>query len=273
MRKTFILLILLQAIVLVSCTTQNEKKADAFINDFSNNNIKNDYLYESFTYGMYLSSESETVYKYKLDTDGFYVNVIEERSFSQYDTEIEAEMEQYIQAKNTKYTFYISSTTNQIFLYDQETSEYEFIKNINNSKINNAINEIHIYLGKNGELIAFDDLFPTLNESLLIGSTYGEISLFGDFDSKVMTFTVDKEDFLNNANYLKEHLKKIYDFEKYERVVESINDSDYNSLHLKFKWDSEKNLILPYFIISFRNIEYYVISVSADDFANNIDFH
>ena len=265
MKKIMIgLTVFFQVILLISCTSQFENDATEFIAQFNESSLKSEYSSGTTTYGIVLSDSTETIYQYKIEGSNYYINVVEERSFSQYDIETQADL--YNEAKSVRNMFYANTIDLQLYDYNFELSSYTKISELNNSNINYVITVIHQYLEKDGNLVSFSEIYPIIDEALRIGEEYGQMSFFGDFNIKFMTLTVPKDIFLKNAVNFKEHLLLIYGEIKYNEVNESINNVDYENLHLKFEWDTEADILLPYFIISFRNIEYYRITVNEEKF-------
>ena len=265
------LLVLFQVFTLVSCTSKLEKSAFEFVKQFNISNLTSEFSSENAIYGIFLSDCSETVYQYKIEGSNYYINLIEERSFSQYGSGIEDDL--YNEAKSIKNMFYVNANNLQLYEYNYDLSTYTYISELSDDDIESIIMVINQYLDKAGTIISFSGLYPIIDEVLRIGENYGSISFFGDYNIRFMTFTLSKDVFLQNAFIFKNHLRMIYGEEKYNDVIGSISDSSYDDIYLKFEWDSENEILMPYFLISFKNVEYYKITVIAEDFIQYVDFN
>lgn len=265
LRKTIIMIIiLLQVFLLLGCTSELEKDALVFIDQMSDVNLANEYEFESETYGIYLSENSETVYQYKYVNSNYYINVLEERSFSYFDED----SNDYSNAKKIKYIFFVDMISNVIYEYDFELSIYEELEILPGIDIKQIIKSIHDYLKKDGKPVGFTEMYPVVYEALTIGKEYGRIDAYG----QSLTFTVSIDTYLKYASEFREHLLKIYGNVKYNQVIDSMKNSPYKNVHLKFRWNSEEKVIMPFFKVFYMQIDYYKAQVFSSSFYDEYMF-
>jgi len=263
MKKSMVTIILLfQVFLLIACTSQIEKDALEFIDQLYEVNISSEYNFESVTYGVYLSNDSETVYQYKFFESNYYINVLEERSFSYFDED----SDDYSNAQKIKHIFFVDTTSKKMYSYNFDSFKYEELMDISEVAIQSIILVIHHYLENDGEVIGFDQMYPIIYEALYIGKEHGKINAYGASDLKVLTFTLPIDTYLKYAIKFKQHLLTIYGIDKYNMVIESMENSPYKDLHLNFRWDSSKEIIVPIFQLNYRQIDYYKVEVFPSSF-------
>ncbi|MDD4184421.1 MAG: hypothetical protein PHI01_03325 [Candidatus Izemoplasmatales bacterium] len=268
-RLLMVFTLVILGLALASCSVSLKRQAAEFVDQFQLANLTNEYANGSITYGLLLSDGNETYYQYKIDGSKYYINVMEERSFSQYS---ETESDLYDEAISISHMYCYNVENTKLYEFDPEQSTYSELTILVDTDIESVIIAIHQRLDKTEDLISFTDLYDIVDEIIKIGDEdIVTISFFGDFDVKEMTYTVRKDIILENAILFKNHLLSIYGTQKYQEVIQSIIDVVYDSINLKFEWDTTRNVLLPSLIISFRNVEYYVISVNEDDFAGYVD--
>jgi len=265
MKKPIIMIIiLLQILLFISCTSQLEKDALVFIEQMNELNLVNEYEVDSETYGIYLSENSETVYQYKYVDSNYYINVLEERSFSYFDDDCHGCSE----ARSIRNIFYVDTMNGVMYEYNFESSMYEELMNLVKSDIESMISDIHRILDEEGDPVAFTNMYPVIYEALKIGKDHGKVDAYG----RILTFTVSIDTYLKYASKFKAHLLKIYGDDKYNKIINSMIDSPYKDVHLKFRWNLEEEVIIPIFQMFYRQIEYYKVEVFPSSFNDQYNF-
>ena len=154
-------------------------------------------------------------------------------------------------------------------LYKIENESDVIIDDIHGDSLEEILDTVYSSEGYLEDFIQFDSLYQMIN-TFLNNTDIKSISAPSSNDLKLISITLNKGEFIDSMSAYNAHISSIFNSANTDLINQKILNSTHTDFHLKLLWDSENNMLVPYFTISFQNFTYYQIGSVIDDFVVDI---
>lgn len=235
------------------------KELTRFLKDFTKEDVLNYVEKEDGRYGVYLSSDSPTLYNTFSDEKKHVIIVRTERSFSYFENE-----DALREAQQSRHIYYFDKGEKN--LYFKEDDSFSLVAKLDTVDLYNVVKQIHIDLGEDGQVLTFDSLYPVIKD-FYKDIKKRDLELHGKTNFMIST-NYKNNDFLRKSSYFINHLNEIYDKNISFKIIDSIENNIVDNITVRLHYNDNKT-IKPRIQIFYKYKVYYVIDPLAEDY--NID--
>ena len=261
MKKIITVFLILLVMSLAGCVNTETQNAFDFVSELSNEQMSKDYTVDEITFGLELSTDSPKYVQYMETNKCIVVNIKEERVFVFQDES------SILEPNDILSTYYYVKSEN--ILYKIENESDVIIDDIHGDSLEEILDTVYSSEGYLEDFIQFDSLYQMIN-TFLNNTDIKSISAPSSNDLKLISITLNKGEFIDSMSAYNAHISSIFNSANTDLINQKILNSTHTDFHLKLLWDSENNMLVPYFTISFQNFTYYQIGSVIDDFVVDI---